>query len=239
MANRIFKLKGVGYDSMGTMNIALSVGGSQVFNGAVSVGTSNVFGSDMEETNLFQFELDESVTGDTAWQISMTGTDHTSKLWLAGMECNLVKNNMTIDHEYFSTRLLALGVEDILTKKFTADEQDHIADTIGETRLDAQKAGMYAALKAGNADIGTYGWYIKQANEDMGGKQTDHYAECEWSLSNGVRDGESYDVTTGGWPLIKSGSTLNMTVGLGITEYAYIPDPEYPEGGSKAGQTPA
>ena len=239
MANRTFKQYGVGYDSAGSVNVVLTVGGSEVYNGAVSVGTSNVFGVDMTEGELFSFQLDDSVTGDVAWQMTMTGTDDTSKLWLSKQSCNLVKNNMTIDHSYFTDRLKAMDINTIMTSSFTADEQNYIADQIGETRLDAQKAGLYAALRAGNADVGTYGWYIYQANEDIGGKQTDHYIDCSTTYTNGVKDGEAYDVTGGGWPLIKSGQTLNMTVGLGINNYEYEVDPEYPEGGSKAGQNPA
>lgn len=236
MANRTFKQFGVGYDPMGSVSIALTIGGSEVFNGAVSVGTTNVFGTDMTAVELFSFELDESVTGDITYQIAMTGSDHTSKLWLANRTCNLIKPNMTIQYEWFSERLNALDMDNILTEKMTAEDQAYMATTIGETRLDAQKAGTFAALNAGTALIGPYGWYINKANEDMGGKQTDVYMECDHTMSNGVRDGESYDVTNvGSWPLIKSGSTLNMTVGLGLPSYAYAPDPELAEGGSLHG----
>lgn len=222
MANRTFKVKGVGYDSAGSMNVVLSVGGSEVFNGAVTVGSSNVFGTDMTEGELFTFELDESVSGDVAWQLSVTGTDHTSKLWLSGMECNLVKNNMTIDYDRWSA-LIADMTGTRSEWQHTAEEQTYQANQIGKARLDAQQAGLYDKLMAGNAYLEADGPAVARANEDMGGKQTDHYAECAWSLSNGVRDGEAYDLTSGGWPLIKSGSTLNMTVGLGITEYVYKP----------------
>ena len=236
MANRTFKQYGAGYDSAGSLNVVLTIGGSEVFNGAVTVGTSNIFGADMTSTELFSFELDESVTGDVTWQITVTGTDHTSKLWLDKRSCNLVKNNMTIQYEWFAERLNALDMDNILTEKMTAEDQTYMATTIGETRLDAQKAGTFAALSAGTALVGPYGWYINKANEDMGGKQTDVYMDCDHTLSNGVRDSEAYDVAPAGtWPLVKSGSTLNMTVGLGIPTYRYSPDPELAEGGSLHG----
>ena len=223
MANRTFKLKGVGYDSAGSVNVVLTVGGSEVFNGAVTVGTTNVFGSDMTAGDLLTFELDESVTGDTAWVVSMTGTDHNSKLWLSGMECNLVKNNMTIDYDRWSTLIDGM-TGDHTTWQHTAEEQTYQANTIGKDRLDAQQPGLYDKLIAGNAFIQADGADVSRANEDMGGKQTDLYSECSWTLSNGVLDGETYDLPSGTWPKVASGSTLNMTVGLGINEYEYVPE---------------
>lgn len=221
MADRTFKLHGVGYDSAGSVNVILSIGGVEKFNGAVSVGTTNIFGSDMTPTELLSFTLDDSVTGDTTWVISMTGTDHTSKLWLKGLSANLTKNNMVIDYDWFSTKLLAHG-GDVATTPLAAEDQTHIANTIGQSALDAAQAGLYNKLVAGTAVPGDHGYYISQANEAAGGKQTAHYEACNWTLSNGVRDSEAYDVTsTGMWPRIGSGSTLNMTVGLGIQNYVY------------------
>ena len=237
MANRTFKQFGAGYDSAGSVNVVLTVGGSEVFNGAVSVGTSNVYGADMTEAELFTFELDESVTGDVAYQMTMTGTDHTSKFWISGLSCNLVKNNMTIPWDWFADRYNVLDQDNILTEQLSATDQQYIATTLGQTRLNAQKAGLFEALSAGTLLVGQGGWYIQKANEDIGGKQTDLYMDCDWSLSNGVRDGESYDVTgVGSWPRLASGSTLNMTVGLGIPSFSYSPNPEYSEGGSLDGQ---
>ena len=237
MANRTFKQYGVGYDSAGSVNVVLTVGGSEVFNGAVTVGTTNVFGTDMTEGELFTFQLDDSVTGDVAYQMTMTGTDHTSKLWISGLSCNLVKNNMTIPWEWFNEKYNALDMDNILTQQLSATDQQYIADQIGQTRLNAQKAGLFESLEAGTLLVGQGGFYIQQANESIGGKQTDTYMECDWSLSNGVRDGESYDVTgVGSWPRLPSGSTLNMTVGLGIPSFTYNPNPEYSEGGSLDGQ---
>ena len=237
MANRTFKVHGVGYDSAGSVNVVLTVGGSEVFNGAVTVGTTNVFGTDMTEGELFTFELDESVTGDVAYQMSMTGTDHTSKLWISGLSCNLVKNNMTIPWEWFNEKYNALDMDNILTEQLSTADQQYIATQIGQSRLDAQKAGLFDKLSAGTLLVGEGGYYIQKANEDIGGKETDVYMDCDWSLSNGVRDGESYDVTVvGSWPRLPSGSTLNMTVGLGIPTFVYTPDPEYSAGGSLEGQ---
>jgi len=224
MANRTFKLKGVGYDSAGSVNVVLTVGGSEVFNGAVTVGTTNIFGTDLSETDLLTFELDESVTGDTAWVVSMTGTDHNSKIWLGDLHCNLVKPNMTIDYSWFESRL-PYGDTDYTTQRLSAEDQTYVANQIGQSRLNAQKSNLYEDLLAGNAVIGTHAYYVQEANQDLGGKTTGDYYICDKSLSNGVRDGEAYDVTGAGtWPLIKSGSTLNMTVGLGVPSYVYVPN---------------
>ena len=229
MANRTFKVKGVGYDSGGSVNVVLSIAGNEVFNGAVTVGTTNVYGTDMTEGELFTFQLDDSVTGDVAWQMSMTGTDHTSKMWLSGMQANLTKNNMIVDNDYWEGKIAAM-TGDIATQSHTLSDQQAAATAIGKTRLDAQKTGVYEKLMAGTATIGADGYYVVLANESEGGKQTDWYSDCAWTLSNGVRDGESYDVTGAGhWPLIKSGSTLNMTVGLGITNYEYNPPNTHPD----------
>lgn len=226
MANRTFKLKGVGYDSAGSLNVVLTVGGSEVFNGAVTVGTNNVFGSDMTETDLLSFELDESVSGDTTWQLSITGTDETSKIWLSGMACNLVKNNMTVDFDRWAA-LTESMTGDPSTWQHSADEQAYQANQIGQSRLDAQQAGLYDKLIAGNAFVVADGPSVVLANEDMGGKQTDYYQDCNWAISNGVRDGEAYAFSAISWPLIKSGSTLNMTVGLGIVDYEYKPEIDF------------
>lgn len=229
MANRTFKQYGAGYDSAGSLNVVLTIGGSEVYNGAVTVSSTDVFGTGLTESELFSFELDETVTGDVAWQMSVTGTDHTSKLWLGGLQCNLVKNNMTIDYQHWAD-LIADMTGDEASFAHTADEQADIASKIGQSRLDAQKAGLYDALIAGTTTVNADGYYVTLANEDMGGKSTSVYLECAKTLSNGTRDGEAYDITGDGtWPLIKSGSTLNMTVGLGVTDYVYNPPNTHPD----------
>ena len=237
MANRIFKQYGLGRDSAGSMNVILTINDAEVYNDTITVNTSNTSGVDMSETELFSFELDESITSNVDYQITMSGTDSSSILWISGLQCNLIKNNMTIDHSWFAERLNALDQANLLNEMFPMADQQYIADTIGQTRLDAQKPGTYDALRTGTAPVGKYGWYIHKANEDMGGKQTDAYTECDWALSNGKLNDEAYDVSgIGMWPKITSNSTLSMTVRLGIQNYVYNPNPEFSDGGSLEGQ---
>ena len=201
MANRTFKQFGAGYDSAGSMNVVLTIGGSEVYNGAVTVGTENIYGTDLSESELFSFQLDDSVSGDVAWQISVTGTDHTSKLWLGEMSSNLIRPTETVTWETQVALIATHGAGAI-----PLSDQQNYANSIGQTRLDAQKAGLYDLLQAGNTTAADHGYYVVAANEDAGTKQEGAYFPITRTLSNGVRDGEAYDVSTSGsWPLIKSG----------------------------------
>jgi len=224
MANRTFKVYGAGYDSASSINLVLTIGGSEVFNGAVTVGSTNVYGADMTDSELCTFDLDESVTGDVAWQSSITGTSDDSKIWISKLECNLVEPNMTIARSWFQSinaTHLANGGGDFTGLKNTAEEQTKMATDIGQTRLDAQSSGLYDRLVAGNALIqGGDGYYVVKANES-GGTSTTAYHECAHVWSNGVKDGEAYATPTGGWPRLSSGSTLNATLTLGIPTYVY------------------
>ena len=225
MANRTFKLYGAGYDSAGSINLVLTVGGSEVHNGAVTVGTTNVFGSDLTESELCTFELDETVTGDVAWQMSATGTSDDSKVWISKLECNLVRPNMTIEREWFQTinaDLIANNGGDLTGLKNTTAEQQKMATDIGQARLDAASAGLYDRLMAGNAVIsGGDGYHVTMANEEPG-KSTTDYELCDHVWSNGVKDGEAYAIPSAGWPRLGSGETINATLTLGIPTWAYI-----------------
>jgi hypothetical protein len=215
---RTFKQYGCAHDSSGSLNVVLSVGGVEVFNGSVTADTdAHTPGETFPENELFSFELDESVSGDTAWSITVNGTDESSNIFLGKLTCNNVRPNMTIPLEYFMDKIIANSYD--LTIPFTAEEQLYIDGQLG----DSLTAGLRTKLQAGTSVPFDDGTTVMLANE-QDGVDANVYYNVTKTLSNGQIDGEAYDVTVAEmWPSVNSESTLTMTVNLGVPTFEYDP----------------
>jgi len=73
MANRTFKVYGQAYASAGDVTAVLTVGGVEVFNGAVNDSTTVRSGQPDTNNHLFSFTLDEATTGNLAYSLTATG----------------------------------------------------------------------------------------------------------------------------------------------------------------------
>ena len=222
MANRTYKVFGCAHDTSGSLNVVLSVGGAEVYNGAVSAETTPHTETPLAENELFSYELDEATSGNQSWSITTTGTDESSQLWIGPIKCNNVRPNMTMDLEYFTDRMAPIA--DPTSETFTADEQAHIANTLGETALGTT---VYNKLLAGTSYPQDDAAVIMNANE-LEGKDADVWYVTGETKTNGQKDGEAYDVTPEGcWPGVNGGETLTMTIDLTAPVFAY--DPPLPE----------
>lgn len=215
---RTFKQYGCAHDSSGSMNVVLTVGGVEVFNGSVTADTETHAGdTDKPEVELFSFELDDSISGNTAWSITVNGTDGSSELYLGKLTCNNVRPNMTVPLEYFMDKIIANSYD--LTVPFTAEEQLYIDTQLG----DALPSAVRTKLQAGTSVPFDDGTAVMLANE-LDGLDSDVHYNVTKTLSNGQLDGEAYDVTVANmWPTVHGESTLTMTVNLGIPTFEYDP----------------
>ena len=216
---RTFKQYGCAHDTSGSLNVVVTVGGVEVYNGAVTADTDAHVDGDKPENELFSFELDEAVSGDTSWEVTVTGTDDTADLGLGKLECNGVGHpNVTIPLSYFLDKAKANG--DDWSVPFSAEDQAYIANTVGETRLGTE---VYNKLLAGTSQPTVDAPVIMVANEEEGEDLT-HFMRVDKTLSNGQLNGEAYDVTPEGmWPIVGNGETLTMTANLTIPTWAYDP----------------
>lgn len=216
---RTFKQYGCAHDASGSLNVVVTVGGVEVYNGAVTADTEPHTESPLHETELFSFELDGAVSGDTSWNVTVTGTADSSNIGLGKLECNDIGHpNTTIPLEYFLEKAENNGGD--WSVPFTADEQAYIANTIGEDKLGPE---LHAKLLAGNSVPTVDAPAIMLANEEPGDDLT-YFLPVVKTLSNGQLNGEAYDITAeGAWPMANSGDTLTMTVNLTIPTWAYDP----------------
>lgn len=135
MANRTFKVYGQAYAASGDVSVVMTVGGTEVFNGAVNDSSTVRSGPPSIENHLWTYELDETVVGDLAVSIAVTG----GELCLGPTQHNL-SYTQTIPTAWFDGDHL-----------HTAESQTYVATQIGQSRLDAEQAGLYDALVAGTA----------------------------------------------------------------------------------------
>jgi len=134
MANRTFKVYGQAYAATGDVTAVLSVGGVEVFNGAVNDSSTVRNGQPTTSNHLFTYTLDEATTGDLAYSLTATG----GELCVGKTEYNGIANQ-TIPDSWF--------VSNVPDKTaVTAEAQTYIANTIGESALGST---IYDALIAG------------------------------------------------------------------------------------------
>lgn len=215
---RNFKLYGCAHDASGSVNVALSIGGTEVFNGAVTARTdAHAEGEEYEVDELLSFDLADDVSGDTAWSVTVTGSEDSASLAIGPLKANNYRTNMTVPLEYFMDKIIANSYD--LTVPFTAEEQVYIDTQLG----DALPAGVRTKLQAGTSVPFDDGTAVMLANE-LDGVDSAVYGDVTVVYSNGQIDGSAYDVTVADmWPTFTDGQTLTMTANLTLPVFAYDP----------------
>jgi len=215
---RNFKLYGCAHDTSGSVNVALSIGGTEVFNGAVTARTdAHTEGEEYEVDELLSFDLADDVSGDTAWSVTLTGSESTASLAIGQLKSNNYRTNMTVPLEYFMDKIIANSYD--LTIPFTAEEQTYIDTQLG----DALPADVRTKLQAGTSVPFDDATAVMLANE-LDGVDPNVYGDVIVAYSNGQLDGIEYDVTVPNmWPNIQDGQTLTMTANLTLPVFAYDP----------------
>jgi len=206
MANRTFKVYGQAYAASGDVSVTMSVGGTQVFSGAVNDSTTVRSGNPTTENHLWTYTLDENTVGDLAVSIAVSG----GELCLGPT----FHNGRTDPYITDTAQAEAYGLSDNTTN-LSAEAQTWTAGQIGEAALDAQKAGLHAKLVAGTATAADDFDDVKAANTSK--KNWDDFV-----LDNDVRDnpqlnGAAYtlmdddEVSRSYWPILQDGDTFTYT----------------------------
>ena len=236
MANRTYKMMGDARSSTEALNVVLSIGGAEVYNGSVTAANTAFNGTADNITELFTFELDDSTTGDTAWSCAVTGPVD-GVLVLQYIWCNLVESDQTLSTSWFKSASHFSGNYDddlstwIVEETPSAEDQAHIA-----TNLPGLDSAVLTRLNAGNSTRTLDGDAILAENA-LATFNADHYyilwggqdADLEnvsiddnfWcstqvaTTRDSVQiDGEDYSSGDGPWPRIHAGTTLTMTQDL-------------------------
>ena len=211
MANRTFKVYGQAHAEAGDVTAVLSVGGVEVFNGAVSDSTTDREGNAPNTSNLlFTYTLDEATTGNLAYSLAVSG----GELCLGRTHYNGVPG-MTIPRSWFDA-----NVAD--TNNVSAEAQTYIANTIGESALGSD---IYNAFIAGTLTNPTD---EQDAAVMSANAITDFtvYGEDNDARTNAQIDGvdlEGWDdaeVAKLNWPIIGDGETFTCTWNLDPTTSA-------------------
>ena len=216
---RTFKQYGYAHDTSGSLNVVLSVNGTEVFNGDVTAETVPQDITDYEEVELFHFDLPDDISGDTEWVVVVTG-EPGSFITLGSLECNKVRPVMTIPLDYFLDRVTTFTST---TQTFTAEEQTYIDEQIN-TRLPAE---VRARLQAGTSLPVEDAPDVMEANEVPGEYEDDIFYNVDKAQSNGETNDVAYAVEDVHL-YIASGDTVEMTANLTIPTFEYdydiIPD---------------
>jgi hypothetical protein len=201
MANRTFKVYGQAYASAGDVTAVLTVGGVEVFNGAVNDSTTVRDGQPTINNHLFSFTLDEATTGNLAYSLTATG----GELCLGQTQYNGAKIAKLSDE------WVASNIPDVTAVSTAA--QTHIATELGETALGTD---LYNALVAGTVTNPSDAQNATLAEAVM---QTDWttYVTSNDVRANGQIDGvamvdwEDDAVNTGNWPILEDGQVFTCT----------------------------
>ena len=209
---RTFKQYGYAHDTTGSLNVAVTVDGTEVFNGAVTAETEPQDTADYEEVELFQFELPEATSGDTDWDVVVTGSEG-SFVNIGSLKCNKVRPVMTIPLNYFLDRLTTFTST---SQMFTAEEQTYIDAQIN-TRLPAE---VRTRLQAGTSLPVEDAPDVMSANEVPGEYEDDYYFTVVKAQSDGETNDVAYAVADV-HPYVATGDTFEMTANLTIPTFQY------------------
>jgi len=233
MANRTYKMMGDARSSTEALNVVLTIGGAEVYNGSVTAANTAFDGTADNITELFTFELDDGTTGDTAWSCAVTGPVD-GVLVLQYIWCNLVEPDVTIATSWFKSASHFSGNYSDSEKVWvvdeipTAEEQAHIA-----TNLPGLDSAILTRLNAGNSTRTPDGDAILDENM-LATKNADNYyilwagsTAGYWNVGEDDNfwrstqvatkrdsvqiDGEDYSLSDGEWPPVFAGTTLTMT----------------------------
>ena len=209
---RTFKQYGYAHDTSGSINIVVSVDGTEVFNGDVTAETEPQDTADYEEVELFQFDLPDDTSGDTAWVVVVTGSEG-SFVNIGSLKCNKVRPVMTIPLDYFLDRLTTFTST---SQMFTAEEQTYIDEQIN-TRLPAE---VRTRLQAGTSLPVEDAPDVMSANEVPGEYEDDYYFTVDKTQSNGETNDVAYAVSDV-HPYVAESDTFEMTANLAIPTFQY------------------
>jgi len=236
MANRTYKMMGDARSSTEALNVVLSVGGAEVYNGSVTAANTAYDGTSDNITELFTFELDDGTTGDTSWSCAVTGPVD-GVLVLQYIWCNLVEPDVTIATSWFKSASHFSGNYSDSEKSWivddipTAEEQASIAtnlpglDSAILTRLNAGNSTQTPdgdaildenMLATVNADHYYILWAGSTAGYDNAGINDNFFKSIQVATTrDSVQiDGEAYSLSAGEWPPVHAGTTLTMTQDL-------------------------
>ena len=205
MANRTFKVYGQAYAEAGDVTAVLTVGGVEVFNGALAHSDKDREGGPPTISDLqFQFELDEDTVGELSYSLEVTNGEFA----LGRTTYNGVPAS-TITSEWFAANAPDEGV-------LPTAAQTHLANTLGELKLGST---LYDALIAGTVTAPTTAQKdtIQTANTT---KEFVNFKEDNDIRTNAQIDGVALDgwdddeLNRIGWPIIEEGSTFTCTWNL-------------------------
>jgi len=212
MANRTFKVYGQAYAASGNVSVTMSVGGTQVFSGDVNDSSTVRSGPPSTENHLWSYDLDESTTGNLAVSITVSG----GELCLGPTHHNLGPAKY-IPLSWFS---------DTADANWSASDQTYMATNVGQTALDAQKAGLYDKLVAGTATASDDLDAFVAAN-DSAPRSTSTYVVANDNRTNLAINGSTSapnisEASTDAekalwWPVLQDGDELTYT-------WAFNPD---------------
>ena len=216
---RTYKVYGCAHDPSGSLDVTLSVGGNEVFNSSITAETTPHTEIPLDTGHLFSFDVDESLTGNQNWSITVTGSDDSADLHIAQdmLECNKVRPNMTIELEYFTDKINAM--DDPATDAFEASVQTHIANTIGETALGST---VYNKMIAGTSVPADDARVVMEANE-LEGLDADVYYAVEGARTSLQVDGEAVSLDNNATIYAGSGSTATLTWDMTPPTFEYDP----------------
>lgn len=204
MADRTFKVYGQAYAESGDVTATLTVGGVQVFNGAVNDSTTVRSGQPTTSNHLFSFTLDENTTGNLSYSLAVSG----GELCLGQTQYNgAPKVTPRVSAEW-----LAANLPD--PTNATTEQQSAYADQLTEAALGTT---LYNALKAGElSDGGTAEQQAAiKAVFNTTAADWDNYYPADDVRASATLDGESMgwsdDESKANWVIIGDGQTFACT----------------------------
>jgi len=201
MANRTFKVYGQAYAPAGDVTAVLTVGGVEVFNGAVNDSTTVRDGQPTTNNHLFTFTLDEATTGEMAYSLTATG----GELCLGLTEYNYAKTPV-ISKEWFDA-----NIPD--NQAVSTAAQTHIATELGETALTTT---YYNKLVAGTSTAITAEEDAILLEANLQASPT-VYVTADDVRTNAQIDGvdmvdwDDDAVNKGNWPILEDGQVFTCT----------------------------
>lgn len=214
---RTYRVYGCTHDTSGSLDVTLSVGGNEVFNGPITADTTQHSEDPLEVSHIFSFDVDDSLTGNQNWNMTVSGTDDSSEIHISHLECNNVRPNMSIALEYFIDKIEAM--ENPTTDGFAVDQQAYVANTLGEAKLGTE---VYNKLLAGTSTPNDDATAVMTANE-LEGKDSAVYYRVDGEKTSVQLDGEPYTIIEGGTVPVHHGQTMTCTWDMTPQVFAYDP----------------